>query len=183
MGSKARAGITSVKLRVAATSDSWMPIRSEQVTSRMTGHDSHERLFQKLRRKYPDIDPRELKEHLAKPLELQPLWLASGRSTAMNREERADVIITHFQRCGMTFRQAASTRPLQRIFLRAIKRQVGLTFKQWQAANLTVDGLDIKEISARMQVTERMVKTHLQAVRRKAHLNRNAQIVLWFLGY
>jgi DNA-binding CsgD family transcriptional regulator len=28
-----------------------------------------------------------------------------------------------------------------------------------------------------------MVKTHLQAVRRKANLTRNAQIVLWFLGY
>ncbi len=144
------------------------------------GHGS---LFDKLRRKYPHIDPEALKELLAKPLELQPLWLASGRSVSMNREERADAIIAHFQMCGMTFKQAASTKPLQRIFLRAIKRQVRLTFKQWQVARLTVDGLDIKPISSQLKIGERMVKTHLQAIRRKAKLTRNAEIVRWFLGY
>lgn len=58
-----------------------------------------------------------------------------------------------------------------------------LTFKQWQVARLTVDGIDIKEISARLKIGERMVKTQLQAIRRKANLDRNAKIVLWFLGY
>jgi DNA-binding CsgD family transcriptional regulator len=145
--------------------------------------DGQGSLFDRLKRKHPHIDPQELKEHLAKPLELQPLWLASGRSEAMNREERGDVILAHFQMCGMTFKQAASTKPLQRIFFRAIKRQVRLTYKQWQVARLTVDGLDIKPISSQLKIGERMVKTHLQAVRRKANLTRNAQIVLWFLGY
>ena len=158
-------------------------VHAGQDTGEPVADDPNGSLFDKLRRKYPYIDPKALKEHLANPLELQPLWLASARSVAMNREERADVIIAHFQMCGMTFKQAASTKPLQRIFLRAIKRQVRLTFKQWQVARLTVDGLDIKPISSQLKISERMVKTHLQAVRRKASLTRNAQIVLWFLGY
>lgn len=145
--------------------------------------EGHRNLFEILKRKYPHIDPKELKEHLAKPLELQPLWLASGKSVAMNREERAEVILAHFRMCCMTFEQPASTKPLQRIFLRAIKRQVRLTYKQWQVARLTVDGLDIKVIAERLKVVPRMVKTHLEAIRRKAKLTRNAEIVRWFLGY
>jgi DNA-binding CsgD family transcriptional regulator len=186
MATKAKLKLATVRVSVpkaATLPDSRTLTHVGQGNGEAIADDGHGSLFDKLRRKYPHIDPKALKEHLAKPLELQPLWLASGRSVSMNREERADVIIAHFQMCGMTFKQATSTKPLQRIFLRAIKRQVRLTYKQWQVARLTVDGLDIKPISSQLKISERMVKTHLQAVRRKASLTRNAQIVLWFLGY
>src|SRR5271156_1122435 len=186
MGAKTKPRPAAVTLRVPKAPippDPLMLVHAGKGVGEAVADDPHGSLFDKLRRKYPHIDPNALKEQLANPLELQPLWLASARSVALTRAERADVIIAHFQMCGMTFKQAASTKPLQRIFLRAIKRQVRLTFKQWQVARLTVDGLDIKPISSQLKISERMVKTHLQAVRRKASLTRNAQIVLWFLGY
>lgn len=65
----------------------------------------------------------------------------------------------------------------------AIRRQTRLTFKQWQVGRLTVQGLDIKAIAAQLKISDRMVKTHLQAIQRKAKLTRNAEIVRWFLGY
>ena len=127
MGAKAKSRPGAVTLRVPKAPIPPNPLmlaHAGQGVGEPVANDPHGSLFDKLKRKYPHIDPKALKEHLAKPLELQPLWLASGRNVSMNREERADVIIAHFQMCGMTFKQAASTKPLQRIFLRAIKRQV-----------------------------------------------------------
>jgi len=67
-------------------------------------------------------------------------------------------------------------------FDRAITRQIVLSEKQWQAARLVASGLCDKEISARLDISERGVKTHLQAVRRKANISSRTQMVLWYLG-
>ena len=135
MATKPKLKLAAVRVRVqkaATLPDSRALAHFGQGNEEAIADEGHGSLFDKLKRKYPHIDPKALKEHLAKPLELQPLWLASGRSVSMNREERADVVIAHFQMCGMTFKQAASTKPLQRIFLRAIKRQVRLTYGKEQ---------------------------------------------------
>jgi DNA-binding CsgD family transcriptional regulator len=180
MGAKAKAKAENVRVHVPKPV---IQAEGQRLPRNGPAPHSDELLFDRLKRKHSDIPPKELNEHLAKPLELQPLWLATGRGIAMNREERADVILAHFKRCGMTFKQSTSTKPLQKIFLRAIKRQVQLTYKQWEVASLTVKGSDNGQIAGELKISERMVKTHLQAVRRKARVDRNAKIVLWFLGY
>jgi DNA-binding NarL/FixJ family response regulator len=116
--------------------------------------------------------------YLSKPPDEQPLWLNSGMSV----EERKKVI-NEYVKFARSVRMAPPLEAPGNYANRAVKRQMMLTFKQWQVARFTVHGLDIKEIAARLKIGERMAKTQLQAIRRKANLDRNAKIVLWFLGY
>jgi DNA-binding CsgD family transcriptional regulator len=141
----------------------------------ITGVDS--KLLDRLNRKHPDVDRRTLESYLSKPLDEQPLWLNS----AMSAEERKKVI-GDFVTFSKKARMAPPLKGQDNQSYRAIKRQTRLTFKQWQVGRLTVQGLDIKEIATQLEISGRMVKTHLQAIRRKAKLDRNAKIVLWFLG-
>jgi DNA-binding CsgD family transcriptional regulator len=105
------------------------------------------------------------------------LWYKSP----MSEKERVAVIGAHFKFCKLITRKPPG-QVLYEQFERAIRRHVRLTYKQWQAAFLVAWGLDDKEISSRLGVSVRMTKTHLQAVRRKAHLTRRSQIVRWYLG-
>ena len=105
------------------------------------------------------------------------LWYNSP----MKEEERRKVIGEHFKFCKLLSRKPPG-QVLYEQFERAIRRHVRLTYKQWQAASLVAWGLDDKEISTRLKISERMVKTHLQAVRRKAHLTRRSEMVRWYLG-
>jgi DNA-binding CsgD family transcriptional regulator len=134
--------------------------------------------FKRLRRMYLEVEPKILAYYLSKPPDEQPLWLNSG----MSDEERKNVI-NDYLKLAINAKMAPPLKAPGNHTDRAIKRQTMLTFKQWQVARFTVDGLDIKEIAARLKIGERMVKTQLQAIRRKANLDRNAKIVLWFLGY
>jgi DNA-binding CsgD family transcriptional regulator len=146
-------------------------LRQQQVTQLI-------KPFKRLRKKHPEVEPKMLAYYLSKPPDEQPLWLNSGMSV----EERKKVI-NEYVKFARSVRMAPPLKAPGNHSDRAVKRQTMLTFKQWQVARFTVDGIDIKEISARLKIGERMVKTQLQAIRRKANLDRNAKIVLWFLGY
>ena len=59
-------------------------------------------------------------------------------------------------------------------------RQVLLTDRQLEAARLLVTGLSNKEIGAKMGISERAAKTHLEAIGRKAKIRGRVQIALWY---
>jgi DNA-binding NarL/FixJ family response regulator len=59
-------------------------------------------------------------------------------------------------------------------------RQVLLTDRQLEAARLLATGLSNKEIGAQMGISERAVKSHLQAICRKAKISGRVQIALWY---
>jgi DNA-binding CsgD family transcriptional regulator len=140
------------------------------------------RSLDQLEKKHPETDRLQLALYLTTPLDEQPLWFNPGKGEAMSQTERAKVINEFMiQKWKSGLRPSFVTRGS--LFYRALKRQTRLTFKQWQVGHLTVRGRDIKEIAAELKISDRMVKTQLQAIRRKANLTRNAEIVRWFLGY
>jgi DNA-binding CsgD family transcriptional regulator len=60
-------------------------------------------------------------------------------------------------------------------------RQVLLADKQLEVVHLLITGLSNKEIAARMGISERAVKSHLQAIGRKANIRGRVQIATWYL--
>ena len=135
-----------------------------------------------LEKKYPETDRLQLALYLTMPPDEQPLWFNSGRGEAMSDEERKKVI-NEFMFQAMKSGLPPSLKTRGSLVYRALKRQTRLTFKQWQVGRLTVQGLDIKAIASQLKISDRMVKTQLSAICRKAKLTRNAEIVRWFLGY
>jgi DNA-binding CsgD family transcriptional regulator len=102
---------------------------------------------------------------------------------SMTAKEMGTVVFTHLQFMGTPWENPQPPDELfGRQFKRAISRQVHLTYKQWRVARFVVCGLDDKEISQHLKISVRMVKSHLQAVRRKARVARRTQLVRWYLG-
>jgi DNA-binding CsgD family transcriptional regulator len=60
-------------------------------------------------------------------------------------------------------------------------RQVHLTDRQLEAARLVATGLSNKEAGNQMGISERGVKTHLQAIGRKANIRGRVQIAMWYM--
>jgi DNA-binding CsgD family transcriptional regulator len=141
----------------------------------------HKRKLDQLQRKHPDTSREQLLLYLISPTDEQPLWFNADDSEAMGEEDRKKVInefVLQAVRAGMP-------PPLMGRSSHAhhtIRRQTRLTFKQWQVGRLTVQGLDIKAIASQLKISDRMVKAQLAAIRRKAKLTRNAEIIRWFLG-
>jgi DNA-binding CsgD family transcriptional regulator len=179
MGNKHRSKPTASKKRTSGysaqgTSVTKATIAAESVEAR----NWNGKLPERIRKKHPDVEPKLLESYLARPLDEQPIWLNSGMS-----EGERKTVIGDFYKFAKNAKMAPPLRVSGGQADRAVKRQTRLTFKQWRVGRLTVQGLDIKEIAAQLQVSDRMVKTQLQAIRRKGKLTRNAQIVLWFLGF
>ena len=140
------------------------------------------RKLDRLQKKHPDSSREQLLLYLMMPPDEQPLWFKADKSGAMGEEDRKKIIneyVVQAVNAGMPPPLRGRTSHAHR----AIRRQTRLTFKQWQVGRLTVQGLGIKRIAAELNIGERMVKTQLQAIRRKGNLTCNAEIVRWFLGY
>jgi DNA-binding CsgD family transcriptional regulator len=142
----------------------------------------HGRKLDQLQKKHPDSSREQLLLYLMSPPDEQPFWFNADKSQAMGEEDRKKVI-NEYVRQAVNAGMPPPLRGRSSHAHHAIRRQTRLTFKQWQVGRLTVQGLDIKRIAADLNIGSRMVKTQLQAIRRKGNLTRNAEIVRWFLGY
>jgi DNA-binding NarL/FixJ family response regulator len=60
-------------------------------------------------------------------------------------------------------------------------RQMRFTDRQLEAARLIATGLSNKEAGNQMGISERAVKTHLQAIGRKANISGRVKIAVWYL--
>ena len=139
---------------------------------------SYKKKLDQLEKRYPDSGRDRLLTYYTSRPDEQPLWFESG----MDEKERKEIIFKFWDR-AMKANMPPPLKGRDSHYYRAIRRQTRLTYKQWQVAQLTVEGFDIKAIAAQLKISDRMVKTQLQAIRRKANLSRNAEIVRWFLGY
>jgi DNA-binding CsgD family transcriptional regulator len=178
MGKKPKVKLAVSKTQKARNPPQGQPLGKggDQVET-TEARDKSSRLLERTKKKYPDIEPNLLKSYLSQPVDEQPLWFNSGMS-----EGERQKVIEDFHIFARNAKMVPPLRIAGSQADRAVKRQTRLTFKQWQVGRLTVQGLDIKEIAAQLKISDRMVKTQLQAIRRKGSLSRNAQIVLWFLG-
>ncbi len=142
----------------------------------------HKRKLDQLQKRHPDSSREQLLRYLMSPPDEQPFWFIADDTEAMGEEDRKKVInefVTQAVNAGMPPPLKGKSSHAHH----AIRRQTRLTFKQWQVGRLTVQGLDIKTIASQLKISDRMVKSQLAAIRRKAKLTRNAEIVRWFLGY
>ena len=142
----------------------------------------HKRKLDQLQKKHPDSSREQLLLYLMSPPDEQPFWFNADDTEAMGEEDRKKVIneyVLQSVNAGMPPPRVGRTSHAHHV----IRRQTRLTFKQWEVGRLTVQGLDIKAIASQLKISDRMVKTQLAAIRRKAKLTRNAEIVRWFLGH